>query len=301
MQTRINLGSLILFLFSSLGLNLFALGEESKIPQFKKVVLVLFENEDFEKPLSQPFFTKLSKEGALLTNYHAVAHPSQPNYIALTSGDVHGVLDDENHDLNVNHLGDLLDAKKKTWKNYAENYPGNCFLGVKQTRYVRKHTPFLSYTNVNKTDRCKNIVDSSQFETDVKNGTLPDFSFFTPNMDNDVHDTDIAYGEKWFKGYFGPLLKQPGFKDVLLIVTFDENECNTVGPYVTAKKIIACKGDTNRVYTVFYGNQVKAGSESATNYNHFSLLKTIEKGFGLGNLGANDVQANTITGIWNFN
>lgn len=269
-----------------------------QIAPFKKVVLVLFENENFDKPLMHPFFSKLAHEGALLTNYHAVAHPSQPNYIALTSGDTQGVSDDRNHDLDVRNIGDLLEEKGKNWKNYAEDFPGKCFLGERDGAYTRKHTPFISYKKIFTTERCGNVVNATQFEKDLKNKTLPDFSFYTPNMDDDAHDTDMAYGERWFAKKFSPLIARPEFKDVLLIVTFDENECATVGHWVTAEKRAACKGDSNQVYTVFYGRGIKAGSSSDGLYNHYSLLRTIEAGFGLGTLGKQDEKAAVISGIW---
>ncbi len=269
------------------------------VPPFKKVVLVIFENEDFDKPLARPFFKQLAENGALLTNYHGVAHPSEPNYIALTSGDTQKILDDESYDLKIKHLGDLLEAKHKTWKNYAENFPGHCFLGAKSGRYVRKHTPFISYTNVSSnSQRCENIVNASQFIQDVKNNRLPDFAFYTPNMDDDAHDTNISYADDWFKTTFAPLLKLDGFKDVLLVITFDENECNTIGPYVTKEKIAQCQGDPNQIYTVLYGLGVKTGMKSNAHYDHYSLLKTLELGFDLETLGQHDSTATPISGVW---
>ena len=275
-----------------------ALKVDARVPQFKKVVLLLFENEDFDRPISHPFFSEMAKKGALLTNYHAVAHPSEPNYIALTSGDTQGVTDDADHDLPGKHLGDLLEERGKTWKNYAENFPGNCFRGAFRGKYARKHTPFISYTNVSQSARCSRIVDASEFESDVKKNQLPDFSFYTPNMDNDAHDTDIGTADRWFKNTFEPLLDLPGFKDVVLIVTFDENECNTIGPWVASAKVASCKGDTNQVYTIFYGAGVMRGVRSRFFANHYSLLKTIEAGFGLGSLGKQDEDAEVISGIW---
>jgi len=277
---RLSLSAMTMIVFYPALLDAHAQAE--KIPPFKKVVLVLFENEDIGEPLSQPFFSKLAKEGALLTNYRAIAHPSQPNYIALTSGDTQGVEDDRNHDLDVRHLGNLLEEKGKTWKSYAENYPGGCFSGAKNGLYMRKHAPFISYTNVATTQRCANIVEASQFEKDVKNNSLPNFSFYTPNMDDDVHDTNIAFGEAWFKKKFEPLLKLPGFKDVLLIVTFDENDGR----------------DLNVVYTVLYGRGIKPGTVSRQLYTHYSLLHTIETGFALGDLGKKDAHASVISDVW---
>src|SRR5712691_2845401 len=59
---------------------------------FKKVLIVIFENTAYQGAVSQPFFAKFAKEGALLTNFLAETHPSQPNYLALVSGDTHGVI-----------------------------------------------------------------------------------------------------------------------------------------------------------------------------------------------------------------
>jgi hypothetical protein len=253
---------------------------------------------DLDQALSQPFFSKIAQEGALLKNFHAITHPSQPNYIALTSGDTHGVKDDGNHDLEVRHLGDLLEEKRKTWKNYAENYPGNCFLESQSQLYVRKHTPFLSYMNVQSSDRCDRIVNAAEFKKDLKKGKLPDFSFYTPNMIHDGHDSDASTADRWFKKTFGPLLNDAQFKDVLLIVTFDENSCNTIGPHGTKAKLAKCKGDPNLIYTAFYGGMVKPGATSNGEYNHYHLLRTIENGLGLGTLGLQDEAATAITDIW---
>jgi hypothetical protein len=302
----------------------------SDVPTFKRVIVVYFENDDEKNALQFPFFKSLSKRGALLTNYRGVTHPSEPNYIALAAGtlDYKGVSigvggdpvaaggmidDDEQYDLPGRHLGDLLEAKKLDWKNYAEDYPGTdstCFTGRQNKRsdggkgnYVRRHTPFMSFTNVSTNQsRCtKHIVNASIFQKDLANGTLPAFSFYTPNLVNDGHDSSTDVADKWFQKTFGPLLDDPKFADVLVIATFDENSCNTIGagdaPEDAAKKA-RCVGDQNVVYTAFVGNGVKPGASSDSEYNHYSLLKTIEKGFGLGDLGKNDATSAPITGIW---
>src|SRR5438876_9242845 len=70
-------------------------------PSFKKVMIVILENTDYEDAVKQPFMARLIKEGVLLSNYHAIGHPSEPNYIAMTSGSPNGVTDDKNYDLDV--------------------------------------------------------------------------------------------------------------------------------------------------------------------------------------------------------
>jgi phospholipase C len=142
------------------------------------------------------------------------------------------------------------------------------------------------------------VVDASKFAADLKNGSLPDFSFYSPDVDDDGHDTDIATSDLWFERTFSPLLSDPHFKNVLLIATFDENECNTIGPRVSPATIASCKGDLNQVYTVLYGAGVKSGATTDASYNHYSLLRTIENGLGLATLGNQDETAAPITGIW---
>src|SRR5579872_1363715 len=85
-------------------------------PSFKKVMIVIFENMDYSDVISQPFFSALATGGANLGQFYAEVHPSQGNYVALTSGSVHGVPGDGTINLDVQHVGDLLEAKGKTWK-----------------------------------------------------------------------------------------------------------------------------------------------------------------------------------------
>ena len=129
---------------------------------FKKVVYIVFENEDYAPVLSQPDFARYSALGASFTQFLAEAHPSQGNYIAMIAGSTLGVLNDRNYDLDKPHLGDQLEARGMDWKNYVEGYPGNCFTGPTQGTFARKHAPFLSFITVtNNPDRCAKIVNAS--------------------------------------------------------------------------------------------------------------------------------------------
>ena len=253
-------------------------------PHFKKVMIVIFENMDYDAPLERPFFTKLANEGALLSNFYAETHPSQPNYIALVSGSTHGVTGDGNVDLDARHLGDLLEAKGKQWKTYAEAYPGGCFTKAQSKTYVRKHVPFMSFRNVQaSSQRCGRIVNSADLQTDLKNGTLPDFSLYIPDLNNDGHDTNAKYADGWFAKAFGPLIaNRELMKDLLIIATFDESSLF----------------GGNHIYTAFYGAGVRPGAVSNMEYSHYSILRTIEDEFGLDTLGLNDVKASAITDIW---
>jgi acid phosphatase len=249
-------------------------------------MIVVLENTDYEHALNKPFLGKLAREGALLTGYYAVAHPSQPNYVALVAGDTLGVTDDSNVTLDAESLVDRLEAAKRTWKVYAEGYPGGCFLKKRSKKYARKHVPMLSFKNVTENPaRCARIVNAVDLQRDVEEGALPDYSLYIPDLDHDGHDTGAAFADKWYAGAFGPLLNDPRFvKGMLLVTTFDEDEDR--------------EGRNNRIYASLYGAGVMPGAVSAARYDHYSLTRLVEDAFGLKSLGRRDADAPPIIGVW---
>jgi hypothetical protein len=249
---------------------------------FNKVLVIVFENTDFNDVVRQPYFKTLNKEGAILTNFYALSHPSQGNYIAMISGTIQGV-NDEPVSLPDRHIGNLLEEAGKTWKVYAQDYPGNCFLGETSGPYARRHVPFLSFSNVqNNPARCSKVVNADEFINDFNASKLPDYSLYVPNVNNDGHDTNVAEADRWFFNNFDKILHSKKFpRDLLVIITFDE-----------------AKSEGNQVYTLFWGAEVRPGAVSKKPYNHFSTLKTIERGLGLRSLTPNDLNAALINDIW---
>ena len=272
---------ILLILSFLLSLNSFA----DSPARFKKVMIVVLENTNYEQALKQTFMSKIAAGGALLKNFTAITHPSQPNYIAMVAGSTHKVITDSNVTRDVKHLGDLLEEKGLNWKTYAEKYPENCYLKKTSGQYARKHVPFLSFKNVQSNPiRCSKIVNASALVADVENETLPEFSMYIPDNNNNGHDTNPGFADKWFAKTFEPLIANPKFmKDMLLVVTFDETE--------------SYKG-RNHILTAYYGSGVVPGSVSDAAYNHYSTLRTIEDEFQLGTLGLNDSTAEPIKGIW---
>ncbi len=252
----------------------------------QKIVVVVLENTSYSEAISKPFFSQLAKSGALFTNYHAIGHPSQPNYVAMIAGDKMGVSGDAPYDLEGASLADLLEAKGKTWRVYAEDFPGRCYLGSTKGKYARKHVPFLSFKNIQgQPDRCANITDTAKFENDFKTGGLANYNMYIPNLNNDGHDTGAAYADNFMAQTFSALLGDSKLmSDVLFVVTFDEDD--------------NIFGGSNKIFTVLYGPMVKPGVEISTRYDHVSLLRTIEDGFQLGDLGRKDQTANPLTGFW---
>lgn len=249
---------------------------------FKKVFVVILENEDEQSAVTQPFLAQLARSGALLQQYSGISHPSEPNYLALTSGSTWGIHDDARHTIDATNLGDLLEAKGHTWKSYAEDYPGHCDLRAQIGPYVRKHEPFLSYTDVQQSPTlCAHIVNANELDQDLAEDRLPDFSLYVPNDQNNGHDTGVTFADNWLKSRFGNLLSDPHFiEDTLFVVTFDEADHG------------------NRVYTSLYGSMVRPGFVSGATYDHYSLLRTIEGGLGLETLGRGDSTAKPIEDVF---
>lgn len=253
-------------------------------PPITHVFVVVLENTDAAVAEQQPFLARLIREGTYLRNYHGVAHPSQPNYIALVSGSTHGVSGDGPVRVDAEHLGDLLDRRGLTWKTYAEDYAGSCDLDAVDGLYARKHVPFLSFANIqNDHGRCsEHVVNANELWADLASGSLPSFALYVPNQDNDGHDTGVAYADRWLENTFGPLLEDPRFTEgTLFIVTFDEDASYA----------------NNRVATVLWGTRVRRGAVSGTRYDHYALLRTIEAIFGTGTLALHDETASVINEI----
>jgi len=248
---------------------------------FNRIVIINFENTNYEDALKDPYLNKLSKSGVLLSNYFAITHPSQPNYVAQTYGSTFNIKDDRVHNISGDSVVDLLERKNVTWKGYMENYKGNCNLSEHNNGlYVRKHNPLISFEHVqNNPSWCAKIVPAEQLDKDISSETVPQFVYFTPNMNNDGHDTSVPYLSAWLERFLTPRMKNEHFiKDTLIVITFDEQESYT--------------GD-NKVYTVLLGPAVdkRVGEVDREKYNHYSLLKTVENNWDLGGLGRNDVNA----------
>lgn len=250
---------------------------------FDHAIFVIFENTNYANAVKQPFFKELADSGTLFTNFLALTHPSQGNYVALTSGSLNGVQNDKSVDINSTNVVDLLEAKGLTWKVYAEDYPGNCFTGKSNGNYVRKHNPFISYLNIQKNaSRCANIVDSAEFDKDAASDSLPNYIFYIPGLKEDGHDTGAAYADQWYRQRFSPFLKDAKFMaDTILISTFDESG-------------ISMK---NQIYTSIVGPSVKPGLVSDA-LDIYSLLILIEDNWDLGNLGKADAKAAPMPNIW---
>ncbi|WML51794.1 hypothetical protein RCG17_20560 [Neobacillus sp. PS3-12] len=71
--------------------------EKVSLPKIDHIIIVVEENHSQSQITnhpSAPYMNLLMKEGANFTNFHAIEHPSQPNYLDLFSGSNQGVTND---------------------------------------------------------------------------------------------------------------------------------------------------------------------------------------------------------------
>ncbi|MEV7026125.1 alkaline phosphatase family protein [Kitasatospora sp. NPDC093558] len=257
--------------------------QAAALPAPDHVIVVVMENHAYSQVIgstSAPYINSLAKGGASLTQSYAITHPSQPNYYALFSGSTQGITDDSCVNvggLQAPNLASELTAAGKTWASYNESLPAQGSTVCSSGTYAQKHNPWFGFGNV--------ALDSahtfSQFPTDYT--TLPKVSFVVPNLCSDMHDCSVKTGDTWLKTNLGAYATWAASHNSLLLVTFDEDN-RLAG---------------NRIPTVVYGAHVAAGSTTATTYNHYDVLRTLEDLAGLSTHAGNAANGTDISGIWN--
>src|SRR5579864_2491838 len=94
------------------------------VPNFDHVFVIMMENTGYDSLIGNsnaPFINGLAANDGLALHYFGVTHPSQPNYIAATSGSTNGVASDSDTTINVPNIVDQLVAHGKTWKAYMQS------------------------------------------------------------------------------------------------------------------------------------------------------------------------------------
>ncbi|KAJ6092480.1 hypothetical protein N7486_007769 [Penicillium sp. IBT 16267x] len=251
---------------------------------FDRIVIYVLENTNKDVTFGNPYYLNLTNMGMTLGNYHGTTHPSQPNYITMISNTIAaGVYDDANHNSTEMSLIDLFEPAGITWKAYMEGYTplanGECnpIAEDDSTLYVRKHNPFMSFDNIrNNTSRCQNIVNAEEnFAKDVALGAdAPMYMFYTPNLDNDAHNTNVSYASANTQYVVDTMLNNEEFmKNTLIVITFDENNI-----YINDNF-----GLPNSIYTVLLGNDTIKCYDCVDQqfHNHFSQVVTVERNWNL--------------------
>jgi acid phosphatase len=249
------------------------------VPPVSHVTIVVMENRNYAGLVSDPqapyFNGTLRPLGALLTNSHAVAHPSEPNYLALFSGSTQGLTSDRCPvSYAAANLASELVAAGKSFGGYAESMPADGYRKCWGAGYARKHDPWVDFDNV--TPASNRVYRG--FPT-----VVPTVAWIVPNLCHDMHDCSTRMGDAWLAQHVPEMLRWNARHNGLLILTWDEAEPDSDG--------------TNRIPTLLIGPSVRPGIESAQRVDHYSVLRTIEAIFGLPCIDR-ECAAAAITGVW---
>ncbi len=260
----------------------------SSVPRFDHVVIVVMENKNEDaiigRPDEAPYLNKLASAGAVFSNSYAVAHPSQPNYLALFSGSTHGVTSDDcpQNLGNVPNLGSELIGAGQTFAGHSESMPSTGYAGCGSylsLGYIRTHNPWADFSNVP-------AASNRTFASFPANyASLPTVSFVIPNLCHDMHYCSRDTGDSWIQNHLSGYARWAQSHNSVLIVTWDEDGT-----------ILGLGGDGNKIPTVFYGAHVRPGTYGEKT-GHYGVLRTVEDMYGLPHAGAS-ASAVPITDVW---
>jgi len=248
------------------------------LPVPEHVMVVIFENEDAENIVggrNAPYLTELAGSGATFADAHGVAHPSQPNYLAMFSGSTQGVTNDDCPLTFAGpNLASQLTAAGRTFTGYSEDLPAAGFTGCRAGGYARKHNPWVDFSDV------PADLNQPYSALPADFSDLPTVSVVVPNLCNDMHDCGVAAGDRWAQQHLPAYTAWAQDHDSLLVVTFDEDNGSSA----------------NHIATILVGPMVATGT-SDQRVDHYSLLRTLEDMYGLPPLGEAAAAA-PFAGVW---
>jgi phosphatidylinositol-3-phosphatase len=281
-------------------------------PHVTKVLWIFMENESYGHgpgqipgSSSDPYLRRtLIGQCGSTSDYHAITHPSYPNYLAATSGRTHGVVAGGLRYFRGQNIFGQVDP---SWRSYQQFMPVNCD-HVAQTGsreadhyYVGRHNPAASYASLPvgapKAGDCRRYDESlgttkaGPLVQDVRTGKLPRFGFITPGLCDDMHllppgvpgcPNPIAAGDAWLARWIPIITAGPDYADGRLVIdiTWDEGSGGTLGARCLTSAARNCI--VPDIVISPYTRHVV----SATDFSHYSLLKMTERLLRVPYLGA---------------
>lgn len=258
----------------------------TNVRRFGHVVIMSLENQNYAKIIGNPYmpyFNSLVDTGALLTNFYANFHPSQPNYFALTTGQ--GFYTKEGPiPPATNNIVRALATRSKSWRGY--------FTDVTTHEAVFRYFPEV-WQNPR---QLANIVPIfPNFMNDVNAGSLASYSLIhdLPSVNgHDCPDGGACMGtvDDRLRETIDSYIHHPSFvanRD-LLIIAFDEAQLDDptcsgpmtmpLTPEASWRGAWKCGG---QAAVLLIGADVKRGYQSKRLYHHEALLRLSLEGLGV--------------------
>lgn len=226
-----------------------------------------------------PYVNQLGRECGVATDYAGVAHPSLPNYIALTSGSTQGISDDDgpsSHHLAAPSIFSLLGSG---WRSLEESMPSPCSR-TSSGDYGVKHNPAAYYTGISAQCRSRDVaMDDAAPDVSAR------YTFITPNICHDGHDCSTATADRWLSVEVPRILDSAEYRSgsTVLFITWDENDS---GGRLVPMFVVA--------------PSVHPGTRATGSFDHYALLRTTEELLGLNPLLGHAATAPSMRGAFNL-
>ena len=279
----------------------------SDIGHLDHVFLIYMENKgvgDIVGSPNAPYINSLIDNNPHDTNYFALGHPSDPNYIRPLGGSDFGIDYNPTGDaIDANSLMQEMDKAHISWAGYAQSmpFPGDL---TSSGDYSADQLPFAQYSYVydNTPDYLKeHLLPLTQLSDDLANPkSFPEFTWIAANEANNMegpinslggiahfiwsqltdHQYNVEAGDQFVQQQVYAIEHSAtwttaGEKDAI-IITFDEDNNNLS---------LGIGNEGNNVPMIIIPN---GGAESGANgmesgpfttdayYNQYSLMATIE-------------------------
>ena len=205
----------------------------------------------------------------------------------------------------------VRDHTVATARGPACGRPGNWAVdpthrAAKDDQYAVRHDGFAFFRAVtgNQAFCAAHILSFRPLPGDLaRAGTTPAFSFIVPNLCNDDHDSPCITGapgglvqaDAFLARWVPKIMATTAYRHGgLIVVTFDEGSdaaacCGETSGFSPGHPNVPDPGKNGpgggRVGAVLLSPLIRPGTVSTAEYNHYSLLRTVEDIFGLPHLG----------------
>ncbi len=281
--------------FLTLFLCIAATGAWAQVPRSKHVVVVTLENHSYEQVIGSsqmPYFNQLASRYAIADQYYATMHNSLSALMWIVAGQTVTTHDNTMQYFNVDNIVRHMQSDGRSWKVYASHLPYSGYLGYNTGEYVKRHNPIAYFTDVESSLKYNIVPSTPNFQRDIANGTLPEYSYVTPDLIEDAHSAPLADADKWLKANIPQLLASKQFQeDGILFVVWDEGD---VQPKDN-------RYGGGRIATLVIGPHVKPGYHSKIQYDHQSLLHSTCLALALSGCPGAGAEAVPMTDFFNPN
>jgi hypothetical protein len=193
-----------------------------------KLLVVVEENHSLTQMRSgMPYTLGLAKRFGYATDYHAVAHPSLPDYLAIVGGSTYGVHDDADpseHPISGRSIFGQALAHHRTAALFADAMPRPCALHD-DASYAVRHNPWTYF--VQESAACAaHDLPMSAFADTVAAGDLPRVGLVVPDLGHDAHDGTLASADEWFRSLMNTVFSGPDWNSghLAVVLTADEDD-----------------------------------------------------------------------------